>query len=203
MLAFRGEGEHGVFPAPSDHPLDLDPPHGIFFLPEAELAERNPVLRRPTALVLRSPGFPHRVPGEVVLLLPSGTHGFHGIPLDPGGVQIEGVGRPMIVVRVDHDPQPVGVQEVHVPTAEALAHGLPVTQANADVDGLLVEEDPGFGGLAHRLPFIRIDLGEVRDARCRGPGRFVQPAIDPDGLRGPGGDHHRARRSRAGGRLLG
>ena len=108
------------------------------------------------------------------------------VALDAGGVQVEGERGAVVVVGVDDHAQPVRVQEVHVPPAQAHGGGRLVVEAHADVEGLVVEEDAGLGALAHRLALLGIHLREVGHGRRRRPRGLVQAPVDVDG---PGGAH--------------
>ena len=90
----------------------------------------------------------------------------------------------MVMVGVDDHPQPVRVQEVHVPAAEAGAYRLPVVQPNPQIEGVLVEEDPHLRPLAPGLPLVGIHLGEAGHHLRPGPGRLVQVPVDLDGAGG-------------------
>ena len=83
------------------------------------------------------------------------------------------------------------------------SHRLPVVKANADVDGLVVEEHLGLGSLAYGLPLFRIDLGEIRHRHGRGPCGLVQPAVNLYGHRRTGRFNHGPGRTTGGLVLLG
>jgi hypothetical protein len=84
----------------------------------------------------------------------------------------------MIVVGIDDHPQPVGVQQIHVPPAQPLADLLTVVQANPDVDGLIVKKYAGLCALAYRLPLLGVHLGKAGYWDRAGPIGLIEPTVD-------------------------
>jgi hypothetical protein len=87
----------------------------------------------------------------------------------------------VIVERVEQDRDVVVVEHVervapHL--AGDAAIGLGLVHARADVDVLVVEEDPGLGLLRGGCPFARLLLHEVRERCHRGVDLFGQRPVE-------------------------
>ncbi len=121
--------------------------------------------------------------------------GLDGVTLHAGGVHVEGEARAVIVVRVDHDAEPIRIHQRHVAAAEPGLEGATIVESDADVDRLGVVEHPRLGPLAGGRTLLRIDLDELVDDGGAGPRRLVQEPVDPNRARcadrvvhGAGGD---------------
>ena len=51
-------------------------------------------------------------------------------------------------------------------------------QAYPDVDGLIVKKYASLCGLAYRLPFFGVHLGEAGYWDCLGPIRLIEPTVN-------------------------
>src|SRR5687768_5563677 len=92
----RDERGDRVFAIPADDALELHAPHLLTGVREAELAEGNAVLRRPTGRIHRGRGFPDRVPRIVV-----DVDRLDFIMADAGRIHVEPEGRSVIEIAVD------------------------------------------------------------------------------------------------------
>ncbi|MBV6519898.1 MAG: hypothetical protein MNPFHGCM_00001 [Gemmatimonadaceae bacterium] len=71
----------------------------------------------------------------------------------------------VIVVAVERDREPVGIEEFRVSAAESSADLSSVMQPGTDVDRSIVVQDANFSGFRCRLPLFRIHLRKARDGR--------------------------------------
>ena len=97
----------------------------------------------------------------------------------------------MIEERVERDREPIA-RRIRVPTRQPSDHALGserIEHPRADVQGLVVVEEPDLGRLGRRGTLDRLALEEVGDGRRGAPHRLVEHAVDlelalqPDGLR--------------------
>jgi hypothetical protein len=101
----------------------------------------------------------------------------------------------MVVIGVEDELHLVAVTGGLVPSHQLTPHAagtLIIEHAGADVEPLVVVQNPDFGSLGCRLAYARLGLPEVGGRLRLGPDRFVEPAIQHD----RGGPGHRANRWR-------
>ena len=142
---------------------------------DAEDAQRDLHFQRPSVIVERHRGFPGRVPvGREV-----GVVEVERVELLSAGEDLEVVGRPAVVggVQIEGD-------EVSVHRAIAAAHDgggrLGVVAFHADVDGVVVPEDPEAGHDGGGRSLVGRELGEAAARLGREPGRLVGAAVELD-----------------------
>ena len=102
------------------------------------------------------------------------------VELHAGRVDVEEGAAEVVVVRVDHDLEVVRLH-VAVATDEArddVLRSVLLVHARADVQRFGVVDEAHVGALGARLPFLRVDLGEVRDGRRLRPGLVVETAVE-------------------------
>src|SRR5207244_8272946 len=98
------ERRHRVFIAASDDALELHAPRLHAVAREAQLAERNAILRGPAAGVHGRRDCPYGIPRVVVLV-----DGLHFVATHAEWIDVEAERRAMVVVAVEHDAEPIGI----------------------------------------------------------------------------------------------
>ena len=96
---------------------------------------------------------------------------------NPDGIDLELEPRPVVVVGVQGDCEPVRVHEEPVSPTEAGGNGASVSQDGPDVEGLVIVEEEDLGFLRSCFPLERIQLGEDGGRNRLGPGLFVQDTV--------------------------
>src|SRR3954471_16972757 len=167
-----------LFVASLDEATDLQSPRLHRIAREAQLAVGNANLRCPPVTVDVCRRLPDRIPRRVA----AGVADPDVIRLLASWVYLEEGATQVIVVRVDDELEVIG-GEVRVAPHEPrrdTARAERIVELRADVQRVGVEEEAYFAPLGRGLPLVWIELREFGDRPCRGPRRFVEPAIEHD-----------------------
>ena len=161
--------------AAQDKPAELESPRLHRVARKSQLTERNADLRRPAVGVDVRHDLPDRVPARVTARRADAQPVLFG----PRRIDVEHGPAQVVVKPVDHDLDEVRAEIVVAPD-EGRAHGRRVVHLRADIQGVVVEQEPHLGALRRRLPDVGVDLQELGHRRRLLPRLVVQPAIDHD-----------------------
>ena len=187
----RHRREIRLLVARSDVPAHLDAPQLRGAGPEAEGLEGDRHLDGPAAVEAAGAHVPDRIPVGVRVPLV----GDLPIAEPADGVDPEGEAVPAVVEGVEHDDEPVVVDELERVALHLVGDprrlGDRLVNAGRRVDRLVVEEDPGVGRLRGRGPFVGRLLNEAPERLDAGVDRLVEHAVQPQGRIEADGAHRR------------
>ena len=179
--------EVGLLVPPGDLALVVDAPHVHVAPLEADLRVGDAHLGGPAERVARDARVPHAVPGVAVPVVVVER----AVVERARGVHPEVEAAPAVMVGVDVDGKPVGAHDA-VPPGEQRHDGVGrrVVEPRADVQRVVVVEEPDLGPLRRGVALARYPLGEPGGRLRLHPGGIVEPAVErrsarPAGRRGP------------------
>ena len=180
-----------VLVAPHLHPPQL---HRI--AREPQLRIRDAHLRGPAERIDFRRRGPDRIPPLIAVEL---------IAAHAGGIHLEQRLVAVIVIRIEHDDELVRRQRIERPVVAVrieqliaarerrvhAARALRLGHARADVDRLIIVEQPNLRGHRRRRALLRLVLPQPRDRRRGAPRRVVEASIDVDGANSARRTSHR------------
>ena len=181
-------GPEALLPFPGDGPSEVDPPGLVLQIAEAQGAEGDGDLGRPSLPCPLGADLPDPVP-LAVDIGPFITDEL--VPLGAQGIDRERERVAMVVIGVDEDLEIIVVPELGVPP-HLVGHDpvrARVVADDAEIEGPLVVKDADVRGLGRRPAFVRFGLDETVDRLGPSPIGFVQPAVDAHLSPGPLGVH--------------
>ena len=149
---------------------------------EAQLTERNPILGGPRILLHLRRHRPDGIPRDVFVAVVAHVY----VALHAGRVDREAIAGAPVVVRVDHQVQPVRLRaDVAAREERKQRIGARIEGAHEDVQVAVVVRHARLGAESERIAVLhRIELAEgVNDLRVT-PGRVVIASIHDDGAGG-------------------